>query len=460
MTTSEGEFQLEKTGIFSLSQMTSLIKSTLENTLGKRIFPIMVEIANVKRTESGVYMELIEKRGEEILSKVRGTLWRNVLHRLHAFEQMTGQRFESGLKILIHGKVTYHPLYDLSISIQDIDVTYTLGQIAQQRKLFIDKLLSDHPGRITESEGVLFTPNKAIQPAEVSQRIAVISSSNSDGYKDFIHELRNNPNKYFFDITLFDTAVQGKTAEEMMIKSLLAIYHKRESFDIVVMIRGGGSDLDFAAYDQYALARSVALFPIPIFTGLGHTRNETLCDLVSCKSFKTPTKVATYLIDTIHNYFQSIQFLINTIFLSASQSIAQEKMNLQGTMNLITNKARVIVEQEKHDLQLKVERIRFLAKSHIQQEKSWINHKMALLKQSLEMSLHREKVWINSVSMTIEEFTPNKRFKQGYFLLKKEGGFISGNDVLTKGDKLELIGLRSYDIIVEKESVIRDFNHK
>ncbi len=274
----------------SLSELQLIIRDSLYLSL-PQMFWVAAEISEITINSSGhCYLELIEKNSDEknIRARIRGIIWNSRFSFIRSlFENLTGESLRGGLRILVKAKIEYHELYGLSLVINDIDPAFTLGEMAVKRQLIIRKL---------EDEGV-FTMNREIDFPLLPQRIAVISSKSAAGYTDFINHLNGNSFGYVFYTALIETPMQGTETENGVIKALDKIAIHSGLFDLVVIIRGGGSQTDLSWFDSYDIAYHVTQFPLPVVTGIGHEKNISVTDMVASMSLKTPTAVADFLID-------------------------------------------------------------------------------------------------------------------------------------------------------------------
>ena len=272
-----------------LSELTDSIGNALKSALAPSYW-VVAEIAELRVTHNGhCYLELVEKSEDNrFVAKVRANIWAYTYRNLGTwFERMAGEPLRSGMKILANAEVQFHPLYGLSLNIRDLDPNYTLGERARQRMETVKQL---------QAEGVL-EMNKEISLPLAPQRIAVISSATAAGFGDFTNQLAYNPRFYRFDAQLFPAVMQGDAAVESIIAALHQVYEQQEDFDVLVLIRGGGAQTDLDCFDAYDLAAHLAQFPLPVLTGIGHDRDETVADLVAHTSLKTPTAVAEFLIN-------------------------------------------------------------------------------------------------------------------------------------------------------------------
>ena len=258
----------------SLYELNGLVKRSIRSCLPDTYW-VQAELSDVRTNYSGhCYLEFVQKDagGNNLIAKARGTIWSNIFKMLKPyFEQETGQAFTSGIKVLVEVSVEFHELYGFSLTVLDIDPTYTVGDMERKRREILRQL---------EEEGVIDL-NKELEMPMLPQRVAVISSATAAGYGDFCNQLTNNPRGYGFRTELFPAIMQGERVEESVIAALDAIYERMEEFDVVVIIRGGGATSDLSGFDTYALAANCAQFPLPIITGIGHERDDTVIDKVA-----------------------------------------------------------------------------------------------------------------------------------------------------------------------------------
>jgi exodeoxyribonuclease VII large subunit len=274
---------------FTLLELNSLIRDVLQNHLPETYW-VVAEISEMKVNRTGhCYLELVEKDGksDEIVARTRATIWSYTFRMVKPyFETSTGQPFQEGIKVLIQVSVEFHPAYGLSLNVRDIDPAYTVGDMVRRRREIIARL----------QEAGVFDMNRELPLPLVPQRIAVISSSTAAGYEDFIHQLENNKYGYSFKTRLYEAYMQGSEAVPSIIKSLDSIYLDEKEFDAVAIIRGGGAQADLNCFDSFDLAYAVTQFPLPVITGIGHEKDDTIVDLVAHTRMKTPTAVAEFFI--------------------------------------------------------------------------------------------------------------------------------------------------------------------
>ena len=292
-----------------LSELVDQIKGTLQQRFAGEVFWITSEITNVKPQEFSRpyrFITFIEKEGNMTKAQINGVFWSSALNQIDEFEKITKQPFVSGLELTCKVRVSFNNRYGLQLEVLEIDCTYALGKIEIERQQTLDRLVKENAKHIKLVDGQFRTSNNSLSLPTLIQKIALITAPNSDGQRDFKKEIENNKHEYAFSIQEYLTQIQGDTAHTLILQQLNLIEQEKENFDVVVIVRGGGSQTDFKPFDDYELSKYVASFPIPILTGIGHDRNTSIVDLM-CLQHKTPTKVATFIID--HNFTFEVEIL-------------------------------------------------------------------------------------------------------------------------------------------------------
>lgn len=327
---------------YSLTELCNRIQQVLDNDLSEHYW-VRAEIASISE-RSHCYMELIEKADNGILAaKMRATCWSNIYHLLSAyFAQETGQSLHIGMQVLLEVSIEFHPAFGLSLNIWNIDPTYTIGDLAKQRQSTIRQLTEDGVMELQKSHTIPTLP----------RRIAVISSADAAGYDDFCDQLLKNRLGFTFQPTLFPAIMQGETATRSIIQALSSIADQEEEWDIVVIIRGGGASTDLTCFDDYTLASHCAQFPIPIITGIGHTRDVSVVDMVAHTSVKTPTAAAEWLIARIAQQVDIVNHWQLRLQHSAQNILHREQNRLSNYLQRLTSTTHRLLTQEKNKLTL------------------------------------------------------------------------------------------------------------
>lgn len=391
----------------SLYDLNALVRRSLEQCLPDEYW-VQAELSDVRTNSTGhCYLEFIQKdpRSNNLIAKARGTIWANVYRLLKPyFEESTGQAFVSGIKVLVQVTVSFHELYGYSLTVQDIDPTYTLGDMARRRREILKQL---------EEEGVL-TLNKELEMPVLPQRIAVVSSPTAAGYGDFCHQLKNNSRGFFFHTELFPALMQGDRVEESVLSALDAILNRQEDFDAVVIIRGGGATSDLSGFDTYLLAAACAQFPLPIITGIGHERDDTVLDSVAHTRVKTPTAAAEYLINCMDLAADELEVLISQLHESVRSRLTEEHRKLISYRNRIPS----AVVRRVSDAKLALLTTRKDISLAVQTLLSRQRHRLELLQQRLA------------------DVSPEKMLARGYSITLKDGKVVKNGDVLQLNDEI------------------------
>ena len=327
---------------YSLSELCAEIQEVVENDLLERYW-VRAEIASLS-ARGHCYMELVEKAKDNMLAaKVRATCWSNVYSLLSAyFIQETGQALRVGMQVLVEVSVTFHPVYGLSLNVWNIDPTYTQGDLAKQRQATIRRLTEDGVMELQQS----------LELPTLIRKVAVISAADAAGYGDFCDQLQNNRFGVKFEVELFAAVMQGDHAPKSIIKALNEIVSEEEKWDIVVIIRGGGATTDLGCFDDYELANHCAQFPLPILSGIGHTRDMSIVDMVAHTSVKTPTAAAEWLIERVAEQVEIINQLALRLQRATQHAIVQENSKLQEYLQRISYSAQRLMMQEQNRLQM------------------------------------------------------------------------------------------------------------
>lgn len=318
--------------ILSLSELAAGIARTVSDRFPYSLW-IKAELAKLNHyPESGhCYPALVEKEKGAVKAEMRGTIWANDFLRINQrFLQVTREPLKEGIHVLFRAMVKFHPVYGLSLQISDIDPSFTLGEMAREKMETIARL---------KKEGI-FDLNRSRTMPLLPRRIAIISVQTSKGYSDFISILENNAWGYAFHSVLFPALLQGDKAVDSILGQLRAIKSMQERFDAVAIIRGGGGDVGLSCYDHYELAREVATFPLPVLTGIGHSTNETVVEMVAGQNKITPTDVAYFLIQHFHNFAARVDEAGERIAESAKMLLLDESKRLNDLSRRVASTAR------------------------------------------------------------------------------------------------------------------------
>jgi len=393
---------------YSLYELNSIIKTVLSQAFTDTCW-VTAEIADSRCNQKGhCYLELVEKENEKTIAQIKATIWASDYRRLsHTFEKATNESLKPGIKVLLLASVTFHEVYGLSLTIRDIDPSYTVGEMARKKKEVIARL---------NKEGVIDMNKKLLLPP-VPQRIAVISSPTAAGYGDFFNQLNKNLYGYRFVHVLFPALMQGDEAERSIIASLHEIEKKSHYFDVVVIIRGGGSAIDLNCFDSYPLASQVARFPLPVITGIGHERDDTVVDIVAHTKMKTPTAVAEFLISGMRSFEETVIDFEKRIVAYAEKFLKNEKYRV----NAVTQRLAFIPLR--------------IASSHL--NKILILHRD--LRGHIKQLIRKEDNRFSIMEQAVRHLDPTNVLRRGYSITRHRGKVIRDASSLKKWAVIETI---------------------
>lgn len=323
---------------YSLSDLMNELQMVIRSSFDQSYW-VVAELANVSGSARGhMYMELVEKSESQIIAKARANLWSSRRQQIvAAFEDVTKETIKAGMKVLLQLSVDFHPIYGLSFQVLDIDPSYSLGELERQKQETIK--------RITE-EGLLDF-NKQYVLSSVIQNIAIISSETAAGYQDFMNQLDSNTNLYKFNTKLYPAIMQGEQAPSSIIKAIELIDKSEILYDAVVVIRGGGSNLDLACFDDYHLSARLAQSFYPVFSGIGHERDQSVVDMIAHTRLKTPTAVAEHIIQYNFDFENRIMGMFSDLIAFSKDRLEEEKYQVEKLSLQMTDQSSQLILKEK-----------------------------------------------------------------------------------------------------------------
>lgn len=436
----------------SLKELSEGIRDTIRAGFPGQVW-VTAEISEFRVHRSGhAYLDLIEKDpdSDAIHARIRATIWSFTYRILRPFfEGSTGYKLSSGIKVLVSVSIEYHPQYGLSLNIKDIDPNYTLGDLARKKAEIIKKLKED---------GV-FDMNRELSLATVPQNIAVISSESAAGFGDFTDTLNNNSRNYRFNLTLFPALMQGEKAADSIIKALERIFNTYRSYDAVIIIRGGGASIELECFNHYDLAFHIAQFPLPVITGIGHERDETIADLVAWRSLKTPTATAEFLIDRFLDFEENLMELQSSIHQLTAEKLRKDKeklANLSRSLYLVTTselkRKEYVIREMSHLLKSqtfrlilnhrsRVKEFRYQLRSRSRQSLTLRNLSLVQIEKSIRLTgpglLRTSRENLGKLEKMVNLLNPRQILKRGYSITRKNGKTLKNDLGLMHGDILE-----------------------
>lgn len=420
-----------------LSELTGQIQSVLTGVFGMQTFWVIADVTNYtyKPQSNFHYFELVEKdkASNKILAKIAGRAWGNAAVNISNFEKATGQQFKNDINVLVQVAVQYNPSFGLQLNLLDIDTTFTLGRFEQQRKETLDKLLRENPSFIKFSEGRYTTRNSELSFNRVFQRIAVISSDTSAGYHDFKHTLENNGFGYQFQVDDYFALVQGEGNAKQFLTKLIEVFDSGVKYDALVIIRGGGAQTDFLIFDNYELNRAIAKFPIPVITGIGHQKNETIADLMAHTSTKTPTKAAELLIAHNKIFEESILLLQQQIVIRTFQLMNYHKEQLNHINQLTINSVKNLLHEKHRQILNLSGMILTNPKIIISNRNKDLNHLRDNFKSFNRMYFLNHIRYISHFESVVRLMSPQNILNKGFAIVKVNDRIISDTSGILPG---------------------------
>ena len=413
---------------FTLYELNQMVRQVLETDMPDEYW-VEAELSEIREVRGHCYMELIQKDeyNNTPIARASAKCWsRQWMVIQPYFERITGQRLHAGLKVLLKVVVNFHEAYGFSWIVVDIDPTYTMGDMARRRQEIIQKL---------KAEGV-FDMQKELEIPMFAQRIAVISSANAAGYGDFRHQLSDNDHGFQFSTQLFPAIMQGEQVEESVIAALNQVNRQIDHFDVVVIIRGGGATSDLSGFDTFDLAENVANFPLPILTGIGHERDESVLDLVANTSLKTPTAVAAFLIDHLETVNSRIEEALQSIAEMVKRKMDTEKLRLGRLAEKIPLLFSVVKAKRTSEVDALLAKLIHQAESRVSDEQHRIYQLQGRLKPAVERCLTEQMHLVTLLGQKVFDMDPRRLLEKGYSITLFEGKAVRDAAALKKGDEI------------------------
>ncbi len=393
---------------FSLFELNEYVRRVVALNFQEPIW-VHGEISQIKESRGNWYLEIIEKKegSEEIIAQSSAALWyKSYMFLKRKIGPSISSLLQDGIQVKLKINLDFHERYGLKMVIEDIDPNYTMGQVELNRQKIITKL---------KEEGV-YDLNNSLELPSILQRVAVIASERSAGYADFMKQLEQNAYDYDFEVALYDSAVQGKNVESDFVAAFADIADNLEAYDCVVIIRGGGSKLDLSGFDNYNIASAIARCNLPVITGIGHEIDETVSDMVAYEALKTPTAVASYLIDKCAYYEGEINQLSELLKLDTLQRLKQEESQLK------------LIQQE----------INLAPKSLLEREKLGLETTIRSLERGFRSLVQKEDLFVTKAETLLEVMDPKHILKRGFTLIKQSGKIVANAKSIDHKKKLSI----------------------
>ena len=411
----------------TLFQLNNLILNTLDQHLEPHYW-VVAEIGEMREAQKGhCYLDLVEKEGPHLTAKMKAVIWAYDYRNLKGFFQtVTGKRLQPGMKILAKVGVQFHEVFGLNLQIRDLDPNFTLGERARHRQQVIDRL----------SQEELLHSNKQLVLPLVPQRVAVISAETAAGYGDFMDQLINNEWGYRFEVSLFKSIMQGTEAVPSLASALEKVYQQDSLYDLLVIIRGGGSQVDLDCFDSYQVAAAVAKSPLPVITGIGHERDQTVVDLVAHTSLKTPTAVAEFLLSGMKTVDLELNDLGQRLRLSVVSQLQGHQSKLQRLSVNLGHFTKALLQRQHHQHAIYAQRLSSAARRVLQENRFMLQQTENFLAQYPQKLLQQERRLLSSLEGKIKLADPHNILKRGFSITYKNGMVVKKGEEVKPGDEL------------------------
>ncbi|QDH80938.1 exodeoxyribonuclease VII large subunit [Echinicola soli] len=391
----------------SLLALNQLVQHALDTQLSPSYW-VIAEIGELRDSPRGhAYLELVEKTDRQILAKIRANIWSYTYRGISSrFSSITGQSLKAGMKVLAQVSVQFHEIYGLSLNIKDIDPNFTLGEKARKRQETIDLLTK---------EGLINLNKQFILP-QVPQRIAVISSANAAGFGDFINQVDHNREGFKVHWKLYQATLQGDQAAASMTMAIeqVEIAHQNQPFDLLVIIRGGGAQLDLDCFDDYGLAKAIANTTLPVVTGIGHERDESIADIVAHTKMKTPTAVAEFILGGLREFEDLLEKQIKQLEKITAYHLQKEDRRMAHTSILLKSLLQNHANRGHENIGLLQYRVNSLAQQTLKLRFHHLESLEEGFKKEVRNLLQQEKSNLDILGKNIQNLDPATFFRKGY----------------------------------------------
>lgn len=448
---------------FTLKQVAESIRKTISERYA-RTYWVTAEMHKLNLTRKGhCYPELVQKENDQIVVEMRGTIWKQQFERIQKhFAEIVKEPIRDGMELLFQVRITYHPLYNIGLEILDIDPNYTLGALHRERQLTLERL---------QKEGIL-NANQQLQMALLPKRLAIISQADSKGYSDFVTLLNGHSNAYHFDTLLFEATLQGDAAIASIQNQLKRIERVKHHFDAVVLIRGGGGEIGMHCYNNYELAKSIATFPLPVLTGIGHSTNLTVCEMIAFRNGITPSDMAYFLLNIYHELEEPVdewlvklpvwvqqklntekqaqQVLIRDVQRIFNEILSRQKLNFQQQTRALENGIKERINRDKLDLNENRNTLRFTFSRLLTQHKElqskalmslqfhWntlvkthqnlLDNQLQQLQTKTPLLIREQQLGLDHLQQQLRLIDPQAVLKRGYAIVTNEKGIVNNEN--------------------------------
>jgi exodeoxyribonuclease VII large subunit len=414
--------------VFSLKQVVQSIQKTIEDRYSTNYW-VKAEMHKMNRYPSGhAFPELVQKEDGKIVAQITGTIWKQQLERINeAFIRVVKEPLQDGKTLLLLVKINYHPTFGLTLQIVDIDPSYSLGELQREREETLKKL----------DALKLINRNQSREFPLLPKRIAIVSGDSSKGLSDFYQVLQENPYHYYFETTLFEAYVQGDLAVNSICSALKKIEESITDFDVVVIVRGGGAEVGMTCYNHFELCKAIAAFPIPVLTGIGHSTNLTVAELVAYRNAITPTKLAEFLVLTFREFDLEIEQLTKQLALESERLLVMKNQKLVAQANGLTQVVQRRVRTAKERFLSLQFQVQHQSRSQLTKHQQSIENQETRLKPQVLFFLDKEVQKVQQLEEKVQFLDPIHVLKRGYSITRINGKAIDEHALIEIDTEIE-----------------------
>ncbi len=414
--------------VFTLLDVTRSIQKTIAARYKTAVW-IKAELnkLNYYKQSGHCFPELVEKQEGRVLAQMKATIWKDdfiVINR--EFQRVLHEPLKDGIKILFLATISFDPTHGLALHIMDIDPSFTLGDLEREKQETIQRLKNEN----------LYDKNRELHLALLPQRIAVISVETSKGYADFIKILHSNAYVYRFFHLLFPSLLQGEKAVTSMIAQLNRIRRVKDHFDLVVIVRGGGDDIGLSCYNDYRLARAIAEFPLPVLTGIGHSTNETVCEMISYSNAITPTKLAEWLLQKFHDFREPVEYARRMIIDKSLRLISEQKTRFSSEVKLFRSVTINMLQRRKNDMKGQTRSLLQQSVFRFRSEKADLIQFQNRIPGAVNISLKSRGIELDHIRKQIRNMSPENVLQRGYSITLLNGKALKSFEAVQPGDMI------------------------
>ena len=426
-----------------LSELTGTIARVITANFATKTYWVISEIANLKfyPQKNYYFFDLVEKdpSTHAVLTSIKANAWSTAVARIRNFERQTGQQFDNNINVLLQVSVEYHITYGLKLNIHDVDPAFTIGNLEKQKQLTLQQLADLNPEHVSFNGTEYDTYNKSLSLNPVLQHIAIIGSPDSDGYRDFKHELSTNHYGYAFTLDEYPAQVQGAGMEAGIVRRLVEIFISNKPYDAVVIVRGGGSQTDFLIFDSYEIGKAIARFPIPVFTGIGHTRNESIADMMAHTATKTPTKTAESIIAHNRAFEEQLLELQKQILTTTNSLLSTNQLMLSHAKTAVHAASVDIIQQQDAALASVSSIIREFSLRTVYDQQQMVASQVTVIRNASARQFSEARHRLENYTQLVKHLSPASVLKRGYALLYKDGQLVTGGETIQTGDTITTV---------------------